>query len=58
MERMVYSDGTTLPRVESVSVDRLGHAFPIDGIPAAANRGILWFRRGFVLRRKSRGSGV
>ena len=31
IERKVYSDGTTLRRVESVSVDRLGHAFPIDG---------------------------
>ena len=39
IERKVYSDGTTLRRVESVSVDRLGHAFPIDGTSGCGQPG-------------------
>jgi len=31
IERTIYRDGAGVPRVESVSVDGLGHAFPIDG---------------------------
>ena len=39
IERTVYIDGAGVGRVESVSVDGLGHAFPIDGSQACGQPG-------------------
>ena len=39
IERTVYTDGAGVRRVERVSVDGLGHAFPIDGSPACGQPG-------------------
>jgi len=39
IERKVYTNGSTLRRVESVSVEGLGHAFPIDGTPGCGQPG-------------------
>jgi len=39
IERTIFRDSSGVPRVESVSVDGLGHAFPIDGSRACGQPG-------------------